>query len=56
MDKETIEIIIKMHEIEIAFLRDTNRELSNMVGVVEDRIQLIKRKMNKMIQTQGGKT
>ncbi len=34
-------------EQELEFLRNTNRELTNMVGVIEDRIQLIKRRIKK---------
>ena len=38
----------KQIEQEIEFLRNTNRELSNIVGVVEDRIQLLKRRLKKL--------
>jgi len=37
----------KQIEQEIEFLRNTNRELVNMVSVVEDRIQVLKRRLSK---------
>ena len=46
------------NEQELEFLRNTNRELSKMVGIVEDRIQLLKRRIKKHNDTinKGGKT
>jgi len=38
----------KQIEQEIEFLRNTNRELVNMVSVVEDRIQVLKRRLSKL--------
>lgn len=45
---------MNQQEQELEFLRNTNRELINMVGVIEDRIQALKKRIKKHDNDQKG--